>query len=114
MIYLYAADIRYLEDPKVHPELLQSLDEDTNKKITDCTNSAGRIEALGVYLLLKESFSRHQISAEKMNGSDHKSIHFTFSSSKNMMVCALGETQLGCSIRKVENVPKKIPVQFFS
>lgn len=114
MIYLYAADIRHLKDSKQYSELLHSLNKETQKKIISNNTPSSRIEALAAHLLLKEVFSRHNISSTDDNRYHDPTVHFCFSSSKNMMLCALSETEIGCDIKKLEAAPKKIPVQYFT
>lgn len=116
MIYIYAADVRHLEDPKRCPELLQSFDEDTQKNILNHNTSYNRINNLAINLFSKEVSARHQMSAQPniTDELESNSFHLCFSHSKNMMICVLSEKEAGCSIKKIEDAPKSLPVHFFN
>lgn len=114
MISIYAADIRHLKDPKKNPRLLDSLETEIHRKILTLNNSYSRIIHLGSELLLKEVFSRYNAGTDKHLQPDSNSLYYCFSHSKNIIICALSEKKIGCSIRKVENAPKKIPLHLFS
>lgn len=114
MIHLYAADIRHLKDPKQYSELLTPLEVHERKAILALSTSSDRIEALGSYLLLKEAISRSQNSSAEDNCFTPESFHFCFSYDQNIMICALGDTQLGCDIKKIKNIPKRFPAQFLN
>ena len=116
MIYTYVADIRHLKDPKRYPELLRFLDVETHEKILNCSNPRRRIEKFGTELLLKEILSRHNILKINMeNEQKHAvSVHLSLSQSKNLMICAIGEKEVECSIKKIGPAVKKPPATLFS
>lgn len=119
MVYVYAADIRNLKDPKKYPELLQNLTSKDKTEILDSRYINKRIGYLGLALLLKEVFSRHKISDSVCLADIYKNpildkFYISFSSSKNLIICAVSEHEIGCDIEKIREAPQNLPTIYFS
>ena len=119
MVYVYAADIRNLKDPKKSPEQLKNLSLEDKSMILDSRFVQKRIQYLGLCLLLKSVASRHHLPdtvrlSELYNNPHFDNLHISFSASHNMIICAVGDMEIGCDIEKLREAPQKLSSAYFT
>lgn len=119
MIKLYISDIRNLQDPKDHLEMLEDLPKARKEKILCFKLPSGRKQSLGAGLLLKKVLSDYGISQEKLkigkNGKpEAEGIQFNLSHTDGLAVCAVGKLPVGCDVEKIKKAPEKIAERYFT
>lgn len=118
MVYIYAADVSNLPDPKEFPEYMEGLPEERKQKTLRYVQEKDRKQSLGAGLLLKYVLNRHGVKYENIrireNGKpESDEICFNLSHSDNMAVCAVSEQKIGCDVEKIKNAPERIAERFF-
>ena len=118
MVYVYTVDITDLPDPLEYPKLMEKLSENRKQKIIECRQRESRRQSLGAGLLLREVLKNHgileqEIKIGRYGKPETEGIHFNLSHSKNMVVCAVSESMIGCDIEKISKLPEKVADRFF-
>lgn len=118
MIYLYAADIRNLPDPKEYPEMLTGLSDERKEKTMRCLQAGDRKRSLGAGLLLNKVLIRHgarpaEIRLRADGKPEAEGVFFNLSHSENIVICATAEKEVGCDVERVVNAPERIAERFF-
>ena len=118
MVTVYTANIAQLPDPKENIEVMNSLPKCEIEKILRFRHTSGRKQCLGARLLQKYVFDLYGVSLEDVTYGEHgkpkvRSIHFNLSHSHDMVVCAVGEREVGCDIEKTAAIREKIAERFF-
>lgn len=118
MVYVYAADVSQLPDPKEFPEVLKGLLEERKQKTLRCIRPDSRKQSLGAGLLLRHVLHLHGIIQEDIcygeNGKpETHGICFNLSHSHDMVVCAVSEKAVGCDIEKITDARKHLAERFF-
>lgn len=118
MVYVYAADVAHLPDPKEVTEWMEGLPEERKQKILRYKQSKDRKQSLGAGLLLKHVLYRHGTDMENIRLGEYgkpelDGICFNLSHSQEMVVCAISDKAVGCDIEKMGNAPERIAERFF-
>lgn len=118
MVYVYAAKVTNLPDPKEFPEWMEGLAEVRKQKILRYKQQKDRKQSLGAGLLLKHVLLRHGVDSGNIRfGENGKpeldGICFNLSHSHDVVVCAVSNKVVGCDVEKVKNAPTKIAERFF-
>lgn len=119
MVYVYAMNAANLPDPLEYPEIMAGLPEERKEKIRRYRQPRDRKLSLGAGLLLKESLARHgfQDSCIKYSGNEKpeiEGIYFNLSHSHHMVVCAVGNQEVGCDVEEIADVQENIAERFFT
>lgn len=118
MVYLYAANIKNLPDPKEYPELLNGLWEERKQKTMRYLQPEGRKQSLAAGLLLKAVLFRHgaaqtELRTGKNGKPEMEGICFNLSHSDELVICAVSKKPVGCDVEKIKKLPKHVAERFF-
>lgn len=118
MVYLYALNIRTLPDPAEHPDVLGYVSDERKERILKYLQTDGRKRSLGAGILLREVLPRFGASPEKMRireggKPETDGISFNLSHSGDLVICAVGEKEVGCDVEKIAKAPERIAERFF-
>lgn len=119
MVELYGAEISELPDPLQVPEILQGLPRERQDKILRTKQKQKRLQSLGAGLLLADILTQRGISMETLHTEDNgkpvaDGVHFNLAHSGNMVICAVGNRQVGCDIEQLKSVSTTMGVRIFS
>lgn len=114
MVEIYVAKVVDFAD-----DTLQQLSEWRREKIQNKMQGKSRIQSISAGLLLKEVLLRYGIDAKAekkgINGKPEiEGICFNLSHSDEMVLCAVSETEVGCDIEKVKDIPPRLVSRFFA
>lgn len=118
MIQVYAADITTLPDPLQNPSLMEGLSDQRKEKIMRHKMEKDRKQSLGAGLLLREVLLRHGMADREMtygeNGKPQMAgFYFNLSHSGGMVLCAAGDSEVGCDVEKIKCEPRGLVRHFF-
>jgi 4'-phosphopantetheinyl transferase len=118
MVYLYLTDVSGLPDPLEFKKLFQSLTFERQIRIQRMRSLANRKQSLGAGLLLqmvlqKYGFSQEQITIGSSGKPMCEGLHFNLSHSGSLVICAVGDTPVGCDVEQVREAPRKLASRFF-
>lgn len=118
MVYLYAADIRSLPDPKEEPGILHMISSRRRRKVMEYLRAEDRKKSLGAGLLLAKILplygeSPENITLEPGGKPKAEKVCFNLSHSGDLVICAAGRKAVGCDIEKIETEPEGVAVHFF-
>ena len=118
MIQVYIADIANLPDPMQNPSLMEGLSKHRKEKIMRHKMEKDRKQSLGAGLLLREVLLRHGVVGRKMtygeNGKPQmEGFYFNLSHSDGMVLCAAGDSEVGCDVEKIKREPRGLVRHFF-
>lgn len=118
MIQVYIADIANLPDPMQEPSLMEGLSKHRKEKIMRHKMEKDRKQSLGAGLLLREVLLRHGVVGRKMtygeNGKPQmEGFYFNLSHSDGMVLCAAGDSEVGCDVEKIKREPRGLVRHFF-
>ena len=118
MVHVYAVDIADLPDPLEYPKLMEKISENRKQKIIKHRQPEARKQSLGAGLLLHHILQSHgmrsqEVQIGKYGKPEVEGINFTLSHSKEMAVCAVSESPVGCDIEKITTAPEKVADRFF-
>ncbi len=119
MVELYGAEISGLPDPLHVPEILQGLPKERQEKVLRAKQRQKRLQSLGAGLLLADILEQHGISMGTLRTEDYgkpvaDGIQFNLAHSGNMVICAVGNRQVGCDIEQIKPVSKDMETCIFS
>lgn len=119
MVHVYAANITALPDPIEYPQIFQGLWQERIDKALRCAQALKRKQSAGASLLLKEVLKRHGTEGSKlMYGHKGKpftdGLCFSLSHSEDMVICAVGESAIGCDIEKLSVPREKVAARYFA
>ena len=120
---VYTADISALNDPAVFERLLGAVPEYRREKAMRFKFPGGRMQSLGVGLLLKQACRDAGIEGADEdvvlgeNGKpafrNHPEIHFNLSHSKTRVMCVLSPYEAGCDVEHVRVGRSRLAERFF-
>ena len=120
---VYTADLSPLQDPGTFERLLGAVPEYRREKAMRFKFPSGRMQSLGVGLLLKQACRDAGIEgADKEvvlgeNGKpafrNHPEIHFNLSHSKTRVMCVLSPYEAGCDVEYVRVGRSRLAERFF-
>ena len=120
---VYTADISALNDPAVFERLLGAVPEYRREKAMRFKFPGGRMQSLGVGLLLKQACRDAGIDGADEdvvlgeNGKpafrNHPEIHFNLSHSKTRVMCVLSPYEAGCDVEHVRVGRSRLAERFF-
>ena len=118
MVYIYAADVTNLPDPKEFPELVEGLEEKRIEKTLRYRQELDRKQSFGAGLLLRHALKLHGMTLRDVHyGQNGKpameGICFNLSHSHEMVVCTVSKNEVGCDIEKITKAPGRIAGRFF-
>ncbi len=118
MVQLYVLDIRTLPDPAEHPEILEFIGDQRKEKVMKYRQADGRKRSLGAGILLGEILQRFGVSPGKIRireggKPEADGIFFNLSHSGELVICAVGDKEVGCDVEKIAKAPKRIAERFF-
>ncbi len=119
MVYIYALNVQDLPDPAQEPSVMEGLWEERKQKILRYKLTESRKQSLGAGLLLKWVLQRHGVTVEKLsygpNGKpEAEGVFFNLSHSGQWVVCAIGDTPVGCDVEEIAPVREGIAERFFT
>ncbi len=119
MVYVYALNVQDLPDPAEEPSVMEGLWEERKQKIQRYKLTESRKQSLGAGLLLKWVLQRHGVTVEKLsygpNGKpEAEGVFFNLSHSGQWVVCAIGDTLVGCDVEEIAPVREGIAERFFT
>lgn len=119
MVELYGAEISELPDPLLVPEILQGLPKARQEKVLRAKQRQKRLQSLGAGLLLADILTQRGISMETLRTEVCgkpvvDGIHFNLAHSGNMVICAVGNRQVGCDIEQIKPMSKNMEARNFS
>jgi len=118
MISLYLADVSALLDPLEQKKLMKSLPFERQIRIQRMRSLAHRKQSLGAGLLLQMVLQQHGLSQEQIqiNPSGKpvcEGIEFNLSHSGSLVICAVGDTPVGCDVEQLREAPRTLASRFF-
>lgn len=118
MVYVYAADITNLPDPKEEPHILDALTDERIGRIQKYLKPEDRKRSLGAGLMLNKILPRHgALPGTVRIGADGKprveGVFFNLSHSGNLVICAAAEGEVGCDVEKIVKAPEGVAERFF-
>ncbi len=116
---IFISNISELEDPKENPGLLEGLSFYRKQKIEKCLQEKGRRQNLGAAILLEQVLKQYGRSTEEIvrgeNGKPEiEGFYFNLSHAKDYVICAVGDSPIGCDIEAVKDAPLRIAERYFS
>ena len=107
-----------IPDPLYEEFTLCGVPDWRKRHIMKYKNPLDRRLSLGAWRLMENVLQKRGISSDKvMLGANGKLLcegaHFSISHSGEMIMCALGDTPVGCDIEKAENAPFEIAERVF-
>lgn len=118
MVYIYAAELTNLPDPKESPKLMEILPESRKQKILNYKQEKARKQGLGAGLLLHYVLQKHGAKSEDIqigvNGKPElDGIYFNLSHSHDWAVCAVSEKPVGCDLEEIGFASMRIAERYF-
>lgn len=118
MVKLYAADIDTLPDPREAEVLMKLLCAQRREKVLRYLQADDRKRSLGAWLLLRKVLSCHGVRPDDIQIAEGgkpfaEGISFNLSHSGRMVVCAVGEKNVGCDVEKIAEAPEQVAERFF-
>lgn len=118
MVQVYIMDIADIPDPLEHSKLMEKVSENRKQKILRCGQPEARKQSLSAGLLLHHILQSHgmrlqEVQIGKYGKPEAEGIYFNLSHSKDMVVCAISESPVGCDIEKITTAPEKVADRFF-
>ena len=120
---VYTADISALADPAVFDRLLVEVPECRREKIMRFKFPGGRMQSLGVGLLLRQACRDFGIEGADgnivigENGKpafrDKPEVHFNLSHSKERVMCVVSPYEVGCDVERVREGRSRLAQRFF-
>ena len=120
---VYIASIEPLQDRLLFQIALQQASAQRREKVLAYHNDLVKRQALGVELLLRKGLEAFGFSGQELvyeygeNGkpslAQAKEIHFNFSHSGDVVMCAVSTEEVGCDIEKIVEKDLKIAERFF-
>lgn len=124
MTRVFYADISCLLNDELFKKACFLLPEKSQKKISEKKPILNKCQSLGSRLLLEHYFKKHpeydfekEISTEKTGKPYFKncnSLHFSFSHSENIALCAVSSSRIGADVQAVCKFDEKICERYFS
>ena len=119
MVILYAAKIGNIVDPQIHPEIMDGLSDARKEKILRYKMEHSRKQGLAAGLLLKYVLESRYLSMEDIsygqNGKPQmQGLHFNLSHSKDIVICAVSDKNVGCDVEAIATVKEGIAERFFT
>ncbi len=118
MVTIYATNISKLPDPKDVPKVMNGLLQARKEKILRCLFVEKRKQSLGAGLLLEYVLNLYgKDSSEIRIGENEKpeidGFFFNLSHAGDIVLCAVGNQNVGCDIERVSKEPKQIARRCF-
>ena len=120
---VYTADISVLEDPAVFERLLGTVPAYRREKAMRFKFQSGRVQSLGVGLLLRIACRDFGIDGADENvvlGENGKpafrdvpNVHFNLSHSKTRAMCVVSPYEVGCDVERVKEGRSRLAERFF-
>lgn len=120
---VYTADISELEDPAVFERLLGTVPAYRREKAMRFKFQSGRVQSLGVGLLLHiacRDFGIDGADANVVLGENGKpafrdvpNVHFNLSHSKKRAMCVVSPYEVGCDVERVKEGRSRLAERFF-
>lgn len=120
---VYTADISALEDPAVFERLLGTVPAYRREKAMRFRFQSGRMQSLGVGLLLRlacrdfgiEGADENVVLGEngKPTFRDFPDVHFNLSHSKERVMCVVSPCEVGCDVERVKEGRSRLAERFF-
>ena len=119
MVILYAAKIGNIVDPQIHPEIMDGLSDARKEKILRYKMEHSRKQGLAAGLLLKYVLGSRGLSMEDIsygqNGKPQiQELYFNLSHSKDIVICAVSDKNVGCDVEAIATVKEGIAERFFT
>lgn len=119
MVKVFVGNISHLEDPKGNPSLMGVMTSYRKEKIEKCLQEKGRRQNLGAQLLLEQVLKQYgRSTAEIVRGENGKpeidGFYFNLSHAQEYVICAVGDSQVGCDIEAIKDAPLRIAERYFS
>jgi 4'-phosphopantetheinyl transferase len=117
MVYLYVTDVSGLPDPLEFKKLFQSLTFERQIRIQRMRSLAHRKQSLGAGLLLQSVLQKYGLSQEQIRISSSgkpmcEGLHFNLSHSGSLVICAVGDTPVGCDVEQLREAPRTLASRF--
>lgn len=119
MVKVFISDISSLRLPDEKSEFFSSLPDYRKEKILSLIDEEKKKQSFGAALLLRYALREYGLSDKDVYlGEKGKplcpGISFSLSHSFDKVVCAIGETDVGCDIEKIRKAPKERIHRFFT
>lgn len=119
MVILYATKIENIVDPQIHPEIMDGLSDARKEKILRYKMEHSRKQGLAAGLLLKYVLGSRGLSVEDIsygqNGKPQiQELYFNLSHSKDIVICAVSDKNVGCDVEAIATVKEGIAERFFT